>query len=76
MLVLISNRLTRPSSEHALADWLETDYVGDRGMVTESNLKLLNEKQDHGFLVGMTRRQNPEAEALIDRAAMTYDETC
>lgn len=42
-------------------------FVGDRGMVTESNLKLLNESDDHGFLVGMTRRRNPEAETLIDR---------
>jgi len=42
-------------------------FVGDRGMVTKSNLEMLNENKDHGFLVGMTRRQNPEAEALIDR---------
>ena len=27
VLVLIANRLVRPSSEHALAEWLETDYV-------------------------------------------------
>jgi len=42
-------------------------FVGDRGMVTESNLKRLRESDDYGFLVGMTRRQNPEAETLIDR---------
>jgi transposase len=42
-------------------------FVGDRGMVTESNLARLQGQQDHGFLVGMTRRQNPEAEMLIDR---------
>jgi len=42
-------------------------FVGDRGMVTESNLKLLSDQKDHGFLVGMTRRRNPEAEMLIDR---------
>jgi transposase len=42
-------------------------FVGDRGMVTESNLAMLRAQEDHGFLVGMTRRQNPEAEALIDR---------
>ena len=34
-------------------------------MVTESSRKLLSE--EHGFLVGITRRQNPEAEAFIDR---------
>jgi transposase len=42
-------------------------FVGDRGMVTESNLEMLRENDEHGFLVGMTRRQNPEAEVLIDR---------
>jgi hypothetical protein len=30
VLVLITNRLVRPSSEHALAGWLETDYLCDR----------------------------------------------
>jgi len=30
VLVLITSRLTRPCSEHALADWLETDYICDR----------------------------------------------
>src|SRR5712691_2424682 len=29
-LVLIANRLVRPSSEHGLARWLETDFVCDR----------------------------------------------
>jgi len=42
-------------------------FVGDRGMVTESNLALLQAESEHGYLVGMTRRRNPEAEALIDR---------
>jgi transposase len=43
-------------------------FVGDRGMVTEKNLKVIEEAEgDWGFLVGMTRRQNPEAEQLIDR---------
>src|SRR5271169_5871329 len=30
LLALIANRLVRPVSEHALASWLETDYVCDR----------------------------------------------
>ncbi len=43
-------------------------FVGDRGMVTEKNLQILEKAEgDWGFLVGMTRRQNPEAETLIDR---------
>jgi transposase len=43
-------------------------FVGDRGMVTEKNLNVLKDADGAwGFLLGMTRRQNPEAEALIDR---------
>ena len=43
-------------------------FVGDRGMVTEKNRQILEKAEgDWGFLVGMTRRQNPEAETLIDR---------
>ncbi len=42
-------------------------FVGDRGMVTKENLQILKEKEEQGFLVGMTRRRNPEAETLIDR---------
>src|SRR6266404_3924704 len=30
VLVLITNRLVRPASEHGVAAWLETDYVCDR----------------------------------------------
>ena len=29
-LVLVANRLCEPSSEHALAEWLETDFACDR----------------------------------------------
>jgi transposase len=43
-------------------------FVGDRGMVTEKNLEVLQAAEGAwGFLLGMTRRQNPEAESLIDR---------
>jgi transposase len=43
-------------------------FVGDRGMVTESNVETLTQADGGwGFLIGMTRRQNPEAETLIDR---------
>jgi transposase len=31
VFVLVANRFTRPSSEHGLARWLETDFVCDRG---------------------------------------------
>lgn len=42
-------------------------FVGDRGMVTQENLQLFPAGEGAGFLLGMTRRQNPEAETLIDR---------
>jgi transposase len=43
-------------------------FVGDRGMVTERNLQVVQQAEgDWGFLLGMTRRQNPQAEALIDQ---------
>lgn len=49
-------------------DFRRVVFVGDRGMVTDANLKTLRtEDGSRGFLVGMTRRQNPEAESLIDR---------
>jgi transposase len=49
-------------------DFRRVVFVGDRGMVTEKNVSALtNADGDWGFLIGMTRRQNPEAEALIDR---------
>lgn len=43
-------------------------FVGDRGMVTKKNLQELTASESHGFLVGMKRRRNSEAETLIDRA--------
>lgn len=49
-------------------DFRRVVFVGDRGMVTKANFKVLKtEDGSRGFLVGMTRRQNPECEALIDR---------
>jgi transposase len=52
-------------------------FVGDRGMVTEKNVETLtNADGDWGFLVGMTRRQNPEAERLIDRVQEDQWITC
>ena len=49
-------------------DFRRVVFVGDRGMVTESNVETLQEAAgEWGCLVGLTRRQNPEAETLIDR---------
>lgn len=49
-------------------DFRRVVFVGDRGMVTEKNVETLtNAEGDWSFLIGMTRRQNPEAETLIDR---------
>lgn len=52
-------------------------FVGDRGMVTDSNLKCIRDSEgQYGFLVGMTRRRNPEAEKLIDRVDESRWITC
>jgi transposase len=52
-------------------------FVGDRGMVTDSNLKCLRDSEgQYGFLVGMTRRRNPQAEKLIDRVDESRWITC
>ena len=52
-------------------------FVGDRGMVTDSNLKCIRDSEgQYGFLVGMTRRRNPQAEALIDRVDESRWMTC
>jgi transposase len=52
-------------------------FVGDRGMVTDSNLKCIRDSEgQYGFLVGMTRRRNPQAEALIDRIDESRWITC
>jgi transposase len=49
-------------------DFRQVVFVGDRGMVTERNVNTIkNAKNSWGFLVGMTRRRNPEAEQVIDR---------
>ena len=49
-------------------DFRRVVFAGDRGMVSEANLKAIQEADgEWGFLLGMTRRRNPEAEKLIDR---------
>ena len=51
-------------------DFRRVVFVGDRGMVTESNLETVQDADgDWGFLLGMNRRRNPEAETLIDRVS-------
>lgn len=44
-------------------------FVGDRGMVSTSNLAALKSPEkgrDFGFLLGLTRRRNPEVESLLE----------
>jgi hypothetical protein len=49
-------------------DFRRVVFAGDRGMVSEANLKTIQEADgEWGFLLGITRRRNPEAETLIDR---------
>jgi transposase len=40
-------------------------FVGDRGMVTDENIESIT-KDNHGFLVGIKRRRNPQLDAWLD----------
>jgi transposase len=40
-------------------------FVGDRGMVTEENIESIT-KDQHGFLVGIKRRRNPQLDGWLD----------
>jgi transposase len=40
-------------------------FVGDRGMVTDENIESIT-KDQHGFLVGIKRRRNPELDGWLD----------
>jgi transposase len=40
-------------------------FVGDRGMVTDENLESIT-KDQHGFLVGIKRRRNPQLDAWLE----------
>jgi transposase len=40
-------------------------FVGDRGMVTEANLEAITRDQ-HGFLVGVKRRRNPQLDGWLE----------
>jgi transposase len=40
-------------------------FVGDRGMVTDENIESIT-KDEHGFLVGIKRRRNPELDGWLD----------
>jgi transposase len=49
-------------------DFRRVVFVGDRGMVTQCNLNAIKEAKDcWGFLVGMSRRRNPEVGQVIDQ---------
>lgn len=43
-------------------------FVGDRGMVTTDNLKLVRH-QEHGYVVGLQRRRREDVYRYIERAA-------
>jgi transposase len=48
-------------------------FVGDRGMVTSDNLKLLR-KREHGYVVGLQRRRREEVYQYIERATGSWIE--
>ena len=50
-------------------------FVGDRGMVTEANLEAITRDQ-HGFLVGVKRRRNPQIDGWLEAVDDTKWVTC
>jgi transposase len=50
-------------------------FVGDRGMVTEANLAALT-RDEHGFLVGVKRRRNPQIDGWLAAVDETKWVTC
>jgi hypothetical protein len=70
------NRLDHTTVKDVLGDLAErfdfrrVVFVGDRGMVTEDNLKALKE-DGHGYLVGLKRRRNPKLDEWLE----SLDET-
>jgi transposase len=50
-------------------------FVGDRGMVTDENIAALT-REEHGFLVGVKRRRNPQIEAWLDAVDETKWVSC
>ena len=50
-------------------------FVGDRGMVTEANLEAIA-REEHGFLVGVKRRRNPQIDGWLEAVDDTKWVTC
>jgi transposase len=50
-------------------------FVGDRGMVTEANLEAIT-REEHGFLVGVKRRRNPQIDGWLEAVDDTKWVTC
>ena len=50
-------------------------FVGDRGMVTEANLEAIT-REEHGFLVGVKRRRNPQIAGWLEAVDDTKWVTC
>jgi transposase len=50
-------------------------FVGDRGMVTDANIESIT-REEHGFLVGVKRRRNPQIDGWLDAVDETKWETC
>jgi transposase len=50
-------------------------FVGDRGMVTDANIEAITQDQ-HGFLVGVKRRRNPQIDGWLEAVDETKWVTC
>ena len=69
--VWAGNRIDNSTVQEAVADLCKRFefgrlvFVGDRGMVTDENIKSIT-KDEHGFLVGVKRRRNAQLDAVDD----------
>jgi hypothetical protein len=65
------NRVDHSTVQEVIADLRErfafgrVVFVGDRGMVSDENIESIT-RDNHGFLVGIKRRRNPQLDAWLD----------
>src|SRR5580704_11954410 len=69
--VWAGNRIDHSTVQEVIGDLQERFafgrivFVGDRGMVTDENIKAIT-KDEHGFLVGVKRRRNAQIDGWLD----------
>jgi len=79
--VWAGNRIDHSTVQEVIKDLLKRFafgrlvFVGDRGMVTEENIESIT-REEHGFLVGVKRRRNPQIDGWLDAVDETKWVSC